>query len=204
MDSGLKKTLKASEQDREDVKKAREEWKATQGSFDVQHLVFLDETGAKTNMTRRYGRDVHGQRCYDSSPDGRWERTTLLSAVRVNGETYSMVFDGALDAKMYNAYIEKILAPALIPGDIVIADNLNVHKSEIAKRLVEDRGASYIALPAYRPDLNPIEKMWSKIKQFLRGVKARTSEALEKAIASALATITPEDAEGWFASCGYS
>lgn len=203
MGSGLKKTLKASEQDREDVKKAREEWKARQGSFDLQRLVFLDETGAKTNMTRLYGRAMHGQRCYDSTPDGRWERTTLLSAVRVNGETYSIVFDGALDTKMYNAYIEKILAPALKPHDIVIADNLNVHKSEVAKQLVEEMGASYIALPPYSPDLNPIEKMWSKIKQFLRGVKARTKEELEKAIASALDTITPEDTEGWFASCGY-
>ena len=204
MGLGLKKTLKASEQDREDVKKAREEWKARQVNLDMQRLVFLDETGAKTNMTRLYGRAMHGERCYDSTPDGRWERTTLLSAIRVNGETYSMVFDGALDAKMYNAYIEKILAPALKPEDIVIADNLNVHKSEIAKRLVEEMGASYIALPPYSPDLNPIEKMWSKIKQFLRGVKARTREELEKAIASALDTITSEDAEGWFASCGYS
>lgn len=155
-------------------------------------------------MTRLYGRAMHGQRCHDSTPDGRWERTTLLSAVRVNGETYSMVFDGALDSKMYNAYIEKILAPALKAEDIVIADNLNVHKSAIAKQLVEDRGASYIALPPYSPDLNPIEKMWSKIKQFLRGAKARTCEDLENAIASALDTVTPEDAERWFASCGYS
>lgn len=155
-------------------------------------------------MTRLYGRAMHGQRCHDSAPDGRWERTTLLSALRVNGKTYSLVFDGALDAKMYNAYIEKILAPALKPGDIVIADNLNVHNSEIAKQLVEGMGASYVALPPYSPDLNPIEKMWSKIKQFLRGAKARTREALETAITSALDTVTPEDAEGWFASCGYS
>ena len=199
----LKKTLKAGEQDREDVKKAREEWKAKQGSMDTQRLVFLDETGAKTNMTRLYGRAMHGQRCHDSTPDGRWERTTLLSAVRVNGETYSMVFDGALNSKIYDVYIEKILAPALQPGDIVIADNLNVHKSETAKKLVEKMGASYVALPPYSPDLNPIEKMWSKIKQLLRGIKARTSESLENAIATALAAISAEDAKGWFASCGY-
>ena len=99
---------------------------------------------------------------------------------------------------MYNAYIKQILAPAMKPGDIVIADNLNVHKSELAKQFVESMGASYVSLPPYSPDLNPIEKMWSKIKQFLRGAKARTREVLERAISSALDTITPEDVEGCY------
>lgn len=154
-------------------------------------------------MTRLYGRALGGERCYDSNQDGRWERTTLLSAMRINGETYSLMFEGALDSKMYNAYVEKVLAPALRPGDIVIADNLNVHKSEISKRLIEDAGAFFVPLPPYSPDLNPIEKMWSKIKQFLRGAKARVQDELEKAIKAALDTVTPKDAEGWFASCGY-
>lgn len=154
-------------------------------------------------MTRLYGRAMLGQRCFDSAPDGRWERTTLLSALRVTGETQSMVFEGAVDTKMYEGYIEKFLLPTLNSGDIVIADNLNVHKSENVKRMVEEAGASYIPLPPYSPDLNPIEKMWSKIKQYLRGIKARTQESLEAAIGYALDTITPEDAQGWFASCGY-
>lgn len=155
-------------------------------------------------MTRLYGRAMHGQRCHDATPDGKWERTTLLSAVRINGETYSLVFDGAIDGKMYEAYIEKILVPALKPGDIVIADNLNVHKSGTSKRLIEGAGASYVALPPYSPDLNPIEKMWSKVKQFLRSTKARDIAELETAIADALSMITPKDVEGWFASCGYT
>ena len=203
MDYALKKTLKASEQDREDVKIAREEWKNKQKDFDTTHLVFIDETGAKTNMTRLYGRAMLGQRCFDSAPDGRWERTTLLSALRVTGQTQSLVFEGALDTKMYEAYMEKFLLPTLNPGDIVIADNLNVHKSENVRRMVEGVGASYLPLPPYSPDLNPIEKMWSKIKQYLRGIKARTQESLEAAIGCALDTITSEDAQGWFASCGY-
>lgn len=154
-------------------------------------------------MTRLYGRSRNGTRCNDHAPDGRWERTTILSAIRITGETCSLVFDGALDGKMYNAYVEKFLIPTLKPGDIVIMDNLNVHKSDIAKKLVEEKGCSYIFLPEYSPDLNPIEKMWSKVKQLLRGLKARTREELDMAIEKVLTLITREDAEGWFKSCGY-
>lgn len=203
MVTDIKKTLKASEQDREDVKKKREEWKLFQKKVSCHKLIFIDETGAKTNMTRKYGRAKNGQRCYDHAPDGRWERTTILSAIRVTGDTCSVVFDGALDGKMYNAYIEKFLLPTLERGDVVIMDNLNVHKSEIARKLVTEKGCEYMFLPEYSPDLNPIEKMWSKVKQLLRGLKARTQDELDKAIAKVLDCITPEDAGGWFKSCGY-
>ena len=203
MGTDIKKTLRASEQGREDVLKKREKWRTFQQSVCSQKLVFLDETGAKTNMTRLYGRALKGERCFDYAPDGRWERTTILSAVRASGETCSIVFDGSLDGKMFDAYIEKFLLPTLMPGEIVIMDNLNVHKSLIAKKLVEERGCKYVFLPEYSPDVNPIEKMWSKVKQVLKGIKARTREELEKAIGKALACITPDDAKGWFASCGY-
>lgn len=203
MGTDIKKTLRASEQGREDVLKKREKWRKFQQSVFSQKLIFLDETGAKTNMTRLYGRALKGERCFDYAPDGRWERTTILSAVRASGETCSIVFDGALDGKMFDAYIEKFLLPTLMPGEIVIMDNLNVHKSLTAKKLVEERGCKYVFLPEYSPDLNPIEKMWSKVKQVLKGIKARTREELEKAIGKALACITPDDAKGWFASCGY-
>lgn len=182
---------------------ARENWKKLQTNTDPYRFFFLDETGAKTNMTRLYGRAMKGERCYDSAPDGRWERTTILSALNLSGETHSLIFDGALDYKMFEAYIEKILVPNLKPNNIVIMDNLSVHKSEKAKKLVEETGALYILLPPYSPDLNPIEKMWSKIKQILRGIKARTREALDAAITFALNSVTQNDAEGWFASCGY-
>ena len=116
-------------------------------------MIFIDETGAKTNMTRLYGRARNGQRCHDHAPDGRWERTSILSAIRVTGETCSVVFDGALDGKIYNAYIEQFLLPTLKAGDMVIMDNLNVHKSKTAQKLITEKGCEYIFLPEYSPDL---------------------------------------------------
>lgn len=203
MASSIKKTLKASEQNREDIKQKRDSWLQFQKKVDINRLVFLDETGAKTNMTRLYGRSKKGKRCNDSAPDGRWERTTILSALRLTGETYTVVFEGATDGEMYNAYVKNILTPALKPGDVVVMDNLNVHKSEIAKKLISDAGAECLFLPAYSPDLNPIEKMWSKIKSILRRMKARTSDTLYEAIKFALDEVNANDATGWFASCGY-
>ncbi len=166
-------------------------------------MIFLDETGAKSNMTRLYGRSFKGARCFDHAPDGRWERTTILSALKYDGDTCSIIFDGAINRKMYDAYVEEFLAPLLKPGDMVILDNLNVHKSQTAQEIISKKGASCIFLPQYSPDLNPVEKMWSKIKQLLRGIKARTREELENAIGTALESITQQDALGWFNSCGY-
>ncbi|WP_206214331.1 IS630 family transposase, partial [Desulfovibrio sp. ZJ369] len=178
-------------------------WKLFQQKASCNRLIFIDETGAKTNMTRLYGRARNGQRCHDHASDGRWERISILSATRVTGETCSAVFDGALDGKMYNAYIEKFLLPTLKANDIVIMDNLNIHKSKTAKNLITEKGCKYIFLPEYSPDLNPIEKMWSKVKQLLRGMKAKTCDELYKSIGKALSCITQKDAEGWFKSCGY-
>jgi transposase len=166
-------------------------------------LVFLDESGAKTNMTRLYGRASKGARCHDKAPDGRWETVTVLSSIRLAGETESVVFEGAVDGKMFEAYIEQILGPSLRPGDIVVMDNLRAHKSQAAQKFVESRSAKYLFLPAYSPDLNPIEKMWSKVKQILRSLQARTQEELFEAIAKALNMVTADDAQGWFRSCGY-
>lgn len=154
-------------------------------------------------MTRLYGRASGGKRCHDKAPDGRWETVTILSSIRLNGETESVVFEGAVDRKMFEAYIKEILGPSLRPGDIVILDNLGSHKSQVAKEFVESMSASYIFLPAYSPDLNPIEKMWSKVKQILRSLKARTQEELFEAIVKALSMVTAGDAQGWFTSCGY-
>ena len=165
--------------------------------------MFLDESGAKTNMTRLYGRAVKGKRCHDKAPDGRWQAVTMLSSVRLGGETESIVFEGAVDRKMFEAYIEQVLGPSLRPGDIVVLDNLASHKSQAARAFVESRSACYLFLPAYSPDFNPIEKMWSKVKQLLRSIKARTQEELFDAIAKALCMVTADDAQGWFTSCGY-
>lgn len=128
----------------------------------------------------------------------------MISSIRLNGSTACMTLDGATDAVAFRAYVESVLVPTLRPGDLVIMDNLSAHKTPGIIALIEKAGAHVRFLPAYSPDFNPIEKMWSKVKEFLRSVKARTEEALWAAIAAALAAVTAEDAAGWFASCGYS
>jgi transposase len=199
----FKKTLRASEQEREDIICQREKWREFQTEVEPCGLVFLDESGVKTNMTRLYGRSRKGNRCYDKTPDGRWETVTVLSAIRLDGETESIMFEGAVDRKMFEAYIEQILGPSLRAGDIVVMDNLGPHKSQVAQKFVESQSARYLFLPAYSPDFNPIENMWSKVKQILRTIKARTQEELFEAVAKALNMVTAEDAQGWFESCGY-
>ena len=169
----------------------------------MSKLVFLDESGAKTNMTRLRGRAQGGQRCVDEVPHGHWETTTMISSIRLDGSTACMVIDGATSADVFREYVRHVLVPTLRPGDIVVLDNLMAHKDAEARRLIEAAQAILMPLPAYSPDFNPIEKMWSKVKEFLRNAKARTQEALLNAIAEALKTITHQDSRGWFASCGY-
>ena len=154
-------------------------------------------------MTRLYGRSKNGKRCYDKVPNGRWETVTVLSSIRLDGESESVMFQGAVDRAMFDAYIEQILGPSLRPGDIVVMDNLGSHKSQAAQKFVESCSGSYLFLPAYSPDFNPIEKMWSKVKQILRSLQARTHEELFDAVTKALNMVTADDAQGWFQSCGY-
>lgn len=154
-------------------------------------------------MPRLYGRSYQGRRCYDSAPCGRWETVTILSSIRLDGSTESVVFEGAVDRQIFDEYIKQILAPSLRPGDIVIMDNLSTHKSLSAKAIVESRQANIKFLPAYSPDLNPIEKMWSKLKQIIRGLKPRNNEELLASVTAALKMIAPKDAKAWFNSCGY-
>ncbi len=203
-DIGIKKTLRASEQGRADVKQRREEWSAQQGALDFTRLVFLDESGAKTNMTRLRGRVHEGQRLVDTAPHGHWCTTTIIGAVRLDGSTACMAVDGATDKDVFREYIRCVLVPTLRVGDIVVLDNLSAHKDPQTQHLIEQAGAELRFLPPYSPDLNPIEKMWSKVKTFLRATKARTEEELYQAIRQALETVTPNDAEGWFRSCGYT
>jgi transposase len=200
---GIKKTLHASEQERADVKQHREQWRVAQEAFDVNRLVFLDETGAKTNMTRLYGRALQGERVVDHAPHGHWCTTTIIGAMRLDGSTACMSVDGATDKIIFREYVRHILIPTLRPGDVVILDNLSAHKDEETKILIEQAGAELRFLPPYSPDLNPIEKMWSKIKTYLRAAEARSEQALQEIIEAALKTITPHDARGWFSSCRY-
>ncbi|NQU43518.1 IS630 family transposase, partial [bacterium] len=199
-----KKTLQASEQERADVKQRRHTWTAGQEALDLQRLVFLDESGAKTNMTRLRGRTQGGRRLVDKTPHGHWCTTTIIGAMRLDGSAACMAVDGATDKAVFREYVRCVLVPALRPGDIVVLDNLSAHKDKEARVLIEKAGAELRFLPPYSPDLNPIEKMWSKVKAFLRAAKARTQEALYEEIGLALQAITPQDAEGWFRSCGYT
>jgi transposase len=167
-------------------------------------LVFIDEAAAKTNMTRMRGRAPKGQRLVAACPHGHWQTTTMISSVRLDGTCAHAELPGATNQQTFLAYVRETLVPTLRPGDIVIMDNLRLHKHADVKAAIEAVGARLDFLPAYSPDLNPIEKMWSKVKARLRCLGARTHEALLMAIADAIASVTPSDVAGWFAACGYS
>lgn len=154
-------------------------------------------------MTRLRGRAPRGQRVYDSAPFGHWCTTTMIASIRIDGSTACMTVDGATDTDVFEAFVRSVLLTTLKAGDFVVMDNLSAHKVPETVRLIEQVGARVLFLPAYSRDLNPIEKMWSKVKEALRSAKARTEEALWAAIAAALASVTAQDAIGWFASCGY-
>lgn len=167
-------------------------------------MIFLDESGAKTNLTRLRGRAPKGQRVHARAPAGHWQTTTMISSIRLDGSTACMTLEGATDTESFRAYVQAVLVPTLRPGDIVVLDNLSPHKSDPTLALIRQAGAAVRFLPAYSPDLNPIEMMWSKVKQWLRGVEARTPAELTTAIGQALARVTARDALNWFAYCGYS
>ena len=155
-------------------------------------------------MTRLRGRAQRGERVHASAPGGHWQTTTMLSSIRLDGTTACMTIAGATDTEAFQTYVREVLCPTLRPGDLVVMDNLSPHKNARTLQLIAQAGAEVRFLPAYSPDLNPIEKMWSKVKQFLRSAEARDWEKLQAAIAAALATVTAQDALNWFASCGYS
>jgi transposase len=172
--------------------------------MEIDKLIFLDESGTNTGMTRLYGRGPSDERVVDYTPDVRFERTSILSSVRANGDMVPMVYDGALNGELFKAYIVQFLVPTLSEGDIVIMDNLSSHKVAGVVEPIIAAGAKVVYLPPYSPDFNPIEMMWSKLKAYLRKVKARTKVLLEKAIAEALKLVSTIDILGWFAECGYS
>lgn len=166
--------------------------------------MFLDETGSDTAMTRRYGRAAPGRRVVEGVPHGHWERLTVVGSLRWDGTTTAMALDGALDTEGLLAYAEHVLVPTLKRGDVVVLDNLASHHDAQFRALIEAQGARLVHLPPYSPDFNPIEKLWSKVKEHLRKTKARTPEALLAAWKEALAAVTADDAHGWFGECGYS
>jgi transposase len=199
-----KKSLRASEHNRPDVAQARAVFRARMPRLVAEDLVFVDESGVTTNMTRLYGRAPKGQRVHEAVPHGHWKGMTILGAMSLAGIQAAMTVDAATDADIFATFLERVLAPTLRPGQVVLLDNLSAHKQEQARVLVEARGCQLRYLPPYSPELNPIERAWSKVKSRLRALKARAWEALEQGVQAALAAITAEDSRGYFAHCGYT
>jgi transposase len=168
------------------------------GRIDLDRLIFLDESGVSTQMTRLYARCAGGARIHESTPDGRWKILTILGAISTRGMIATMTIEAATDREIFLAYLDEVLCPKLRPGDVVVMDNLSSHKVQGVRERIEAAGAQLLYLPPYSPDLNPIEKAWAKLKQLLRAAKARTKEALDQAIAELLPLLTAEDARAWF------
>jgi transposase len=199
-----KKTLRAAEQDRPDVKQARDQWRADTERIDPRRLRFIDESGAKTNMVRMHGRCPKGQRLLSSAPAGHWNTTTMIAAIGLDGIHAPFALDGGIDGDAFLAYVEKVLLPTLQGGEIIVMDNLSSHKLPRVAELIQSAGAEVWYLPPYSPDFNPIENMWSKVKQILRSIAARTFDGLVDAIRSALDRVATSDLLGWFTHCGYT
>ena len=168
------------------------------GKIDLDRLIFLDESGVSTQMTRLYARSIGGGRIHEATPDGRWKILTILGAISTRGMIATMTIEAATDREIFLAYLDEVLCPKLRPGDVVVMDNLSSHKVNGVRERIEAAGAQLLYLPPYSPDLNPIEKAWAKLKQLLRAAKARTKEALDQAITQVLPLLTAEDAKAWF------
>jgi transposase len=196
-----KKTLRADQRDRKDVQKKRKEFLQELAALDPEQLVYIDEMGATTAMARTHGRSPCGERVYGSVP-GKWESLTLIAGMRLGGVVATGAFAGATDTPVFRAYAEQVLVPELQPGDVVIWDNLKPHKDKAVLKAVEQSGARVLPLPPWSPELSPIEKMFSKVKGFLRSAAARAKEAVIAAMGAGLERVCREDIRGWFSSCG--
>jgi len=198
-----KKTLIAAEQDRPDVAEARRQWTAAQLSIDPDQVVFIDETWAKTNMTRRWGRSERGVRLRAKTPYARWETTTFLGAMRSTGFVAPLCVEGAVNGEVFASWVEQHLARTLRPGDVVVMDNLSSHKSRRVLAAIEGVGAEVRYLPPYSPDLNPIELAFSKFKKLLRDGAARTTDKLWQLCGLVLDLFTENECRNYLRHCGY-
>jgi transposase len=199
--------LLASEQDRPDVAKAREDWileRQPAMRLEPQRLVFVDETGTTTKMVRLRGRSRRGARLKAKAPFGHWMTQTFIAGLRADGLTAPWVIEGPINRAIFETWVETQLAPALAKGDIVILDNLSSHKSAAAEAAIKAKGAWLLFLPPYSPDLNPIEMAFSKLKAHLRKRAVRTIEALWKAIGDICELYTPNECHNYLRSAGYA
>jgi transposase len=199
-----KKSLRAAEQGRADVARARRRWIREQGLLDSSCLVFIDETSVKTNMARLYGRCPRGERLVGRVPFGAWTTLTFVASLRCDQMTAPLVIEGAMNGETFLAYVEQCLAPTLSQGDIVLMDNLRAHKVAGIKEAIEAAGAQLRYLPEYSPDLNPIEMSFSQLKAYLRKAAERTERDLRRRIGSFVSRLRPDACENYFAHAGYS
>lgn len=195
--------IHAAEQQRPDVQARRATWFVEQLGWDPAHLVFIDESGARTNLVRQYGRSPRGCRLVSYAPHGHWKTTTLVAALREEGLTAPMVLDGAMNRRAFVAYVEQVLAPTLKPHDLVVLDNLSSHKSAAVREAIERVGARVLYLPPYSPDLNPIELAFSKLKWLLRSAAERTVDALWSRLGKLIDAFPPLQCRNYFRHCGY-
>ena len=186
-----------------DVREKRRNWKKHMSERDINHLVFLDESGVNINMTRHYARAWKNRRAVDKTPLNTPCNTTVLSSIRLNGDCAYTVYPGGTTAERFAEYLKTKLLPTLSEADIIVMDNMRSHHAKAVKQLLDSSKVTYLYLPPYSPDLNPIEKMWSKLKAFLRKEKIRMASELPSAISKGFLTIRPTDCIGWFHSCNY-
>ena len=182
----------------------RKSWNGLISGFKASSLVFLDESGCNTDMTRRYAYSLGGSRAVDSAPLSKPKNTTILSSIQLDGTLRYTTFSGGTTVEKFKRYLENDLLPYLNRNSVLVMDNMRSHHAKAVKDLLDSSGIRYIYLPPYSPDLNPIEKLWSKVKALLRKFKARTLDALPNAIQHAFQNVSPSDCLGWFRSCGYA
>ena len=203
MTSASKKSLHAAEQDREDVRTARATWKHEQPRLDPTKLVFIDETGTSSNMTRLRGRCPRGERLVAKVPQGHWKMTTFVAGLRKDGMTAPFVVDAPMNGEIFLTYLQHCVAPTLAPDEIVMMDNLTAHKVAGVRATIEATGAMLRLLPPYSPDLNPIEQSFAKLKAHLRKAGERSIPGLWDRIGTILQTFTPEECNNYFTNAGY-
>lgn len=193
-----KKSLHASERDTEENRSRRATFLQSIRAISPERLIYLDESGVTTSMTRLYARSRDGARIHEASPGGQWKILTILGALSTRGMIATMTIEEPTDADIFLAYLDHVLCPKLRPGDVVVMDNLSAHKSNGVRARIEAAAAELLYLPPYSPDLNPIEKAWSKLKTLLRSAKARTQETLDQTLSDLLPQLTPDNAQAWF------
>ena len=193
----------ADEQRRPDVAADRRRWQDTQPLHDAGAYIFIDESGVTTDLLRRYGRSPRGVRLRDYTPYGHWQTHTVIAGLRIDGLVAPAVFDGPIDNPTFLAYVEQVLVPTLRPGDVVVLDNLTMHKQPAVQAAIEHVGARIRFLPPYSPDFNPIEQAFAKLKAFLRAARPRSFDQVVELVAIALELFSPAECLNFVRHCGY-